>query len=160
MKFNPDIHHRKSLRLKHFNYSNVSAYFVTVCIQHKECLLGSIINSNNYLSPAGELIQNEWSSLYLRFPQITLDISVVMPNHFHAIIFIKENNTAQLGEIIRVFKSISAIKANQLLNRSGQPFWQRNYWERIIRNEQELDSLREYITNNPLQWEMDSLYSM
>jgi len=63
-----------------------------------------------------------------------------------------------VGKILRAFKSISAIEGNRLLNRRSQPFWQRNFWERVIRNEKELMMLRQYILNNPAQWELDSLF--
>ncbi len=63
-----------------------------------------------------------------------------------------------VGEILRVFKSLSGIAANRLLGRKGQPFWQRNYWEHIVRSETELHAIGDYIHNNPKQWELDSLF--
>lgn len=157
MKYHQDIHHRKSIRLKNFNYSTSAIYFITLCIHNRECVLGKIIEGRMHLSLVGECVKNEWLSLQDRFPNAILDIFVTMPNHFHGIIYLQENNKISLGNIIRSFKSISAIKANQVSNKSGA-FWQRNYWDRIVRNEQELNGLREYIENNPLKWELDSLY--
>ncbi len=77
-----------------------------------------------------------------------------MPNHVHGIVVLP-GRIAGLGNVMRAFKSISAIAANRLLVRSGRPFWQRNYFERIIRSDRELLATREYIRNNPLNWTVD-----
>ena len=177
MKYNPDVHRRRSIRLKNYDYSQAGAYFITLCIQNRECLLGEIIDWKMQLSPAGENVFLQWTNLPQRFPCLELDAFVVMPNHFHAIFFInpvgaplaapcfKSNDkdaassAPTVGKILRVFKSISGIEGNRLLNRSNQPFWQRNYWEHVIRDEKELMVLRQYTQNNPDQWELDSLYA-
>ena len=80
-----------------------------------------------------------------------------MPNHIHGIIFLQgaASSAPTLGRVVRAFKSISAIGANRLLNRAGQPFWQRNYFEHVVRDEDELHALRQYIRDNPLNWEVD-----
>lgn len=168
MKYNPDVHHRCSIRLKNYDYSQVGAYFVTMCIQNRECLLGEIVDRNMHLSPVGENVLLQWTNLPQRFSGLELDAFAVMPNHFHAIISINPvgqgavlgaaSSAPTLGKILRAFKSISAIEGNRLLNRFNRSFWQRNYWEHVIRNEKELVTLRQYILNNPAQWELDSLY--
>jgi REP element-mobilizing transposase RayT len=164
MKYNPDVHHRRSIRLKNYDYSQAGAYFVTLCIQNRECLLGEIVDRNMLLSPVGENVLLQWTNFPQRFSGLELDVFVVMPNHFHAIISINPvgqgaaSSAPTLGKILRAFKSISAIEGNRLLNRSNRSFWQRNYWEHVIRNEKELMTLRQYILNNPAQWELDSLY--
>lgn len=180
MKYHPDVHHRRSIRLKNYDYSQSGAYFITLCIQNRECLLGEIIDRKVQLSPAGENVFLQWINLSQRFSGLELDEFVVMPNHFHGIISINPvgaplaapcfvsnemgevlgaaSNAPTVGKILRAFKSISAIEGNRLLNRRSQPFWQRNFWERVIRNEKELMMLRQYILNNPAQWELDSLF--
>lgn len=168
MKYNPDVHHRRSIRLKNYDYSQTGAYFITLCIQNRECLLGEIVDGNMHLSPTGENVFFQWTNLPQRFSGLELDVFVVMPNHFHAIISINSvgqgaalgaaSGAPTVGRILRAFKSISAIEGNRLLNRSNQSFWQRNYWEHVIRNEKELMTLRQYILSNPAQWELDSLY--
>ena len=181
MKFDPDIHHRHSIRLRGYDYSTAGYYFVTFCVQGRECLFGEIVDSEVVLNNAGLMIENVWQKLPQRFPNVVLDSSVVMPNHFHGIIIIQppvgaplaapddrqNGNTNQgaassaptdnktLGDVIRSFKSISAIGANKIIGRSGQPLWQRNYYERIIRNENELHQIQQYIHDNPMQWETD-----
>jgi len=122
------------------------------------------------LNDTGRAVQAEWVRLPERFQSVDLDDFVIMPNHLHCIIHVgaglappgrgAENKGAAssaptLGDILRAFKSISAIAVNRLLGRSGRSLWQRNYYEHIVRNENELARIREYIVNNPTQWALD-----
>ena len=86
-----------------------------------------------------------------------------MPNHFHGIIIIEEDQEHQmdrkpLGRLIGVFKTLSTKRINQHGNTPGKQFWQRNYYEHIIRNEKELALIREYIMLNPVNWSIDSYF--
>ena len=172
MTLNPGIHHRRSIRLRHSDYTRPGAYFVTICIQNRECLLGHIADGQMILSDMGLMVESVWNELPQRYTGIDTDAFTIMPNHIHGIITIvgaalalPPNPTARkkgaasgaptLGVVIRAFKSISAIRVKHLLSRHGQPLWQRNYYEHIIRNEEELNRIREYIKNNPLNWEID-----
>lgn len=176
MKYNPDKHHRRSIRLQGYDYTEVGMYFVTICIWERECLLGNVvgagspISSNNNddinqpapkyieLSRYGEVIQYNWNILANKFSNVQLDEFVIMPNHVHGIIQLKTSGGEALSEIIRSFKTSSARRINQLRNLKGIPVWQRNYYEHIIRNEEVLQKIREYIFNNPLFWEQDQLH--
>ena len=170
--YNPETHRRRSIRLSGYDYSSSGAYFVTVCIKNKECLFGEIVDGMMRLNHAGELIHQIWDALPKRYEDIDLDAFVVMPNHVHGIIVPTEtpavgaglalptrkgaaSGAPTLGDVIRTFKSISAIHLNRLLTRTGQPLWQRNYYEHIIRNEAGLDRTRAYIAMNPQNWMMD-----
>lgn len=173
MQYNPEIHHRRSIRLKDYDYSQSGAYFVTVCTKDKECLLGEINNGNIKLNEAGKVAFTVWSELTNRYSSIELDEYIVMPNHFHGIVLFvgaglalpdthkagAASSAPTLGDIMRVFKSISAIKINRLIDRENRPLWQRNYYEHILRNEIELEKIREYIINNPLNWAEDENYT-
>ena len=86
MGFHSDIHHRHSIRLPQFDYSNAGAYFVTICFSERECLLSSIENKTARLSEIGHIVQTAWDELPQRFTNISLDECVVMPNHIHGII--------------------------------------------------------------------------
>jgi len=157
-RYNPEIHHRHSIRLPEYDYSNPGTYFVTICTHEKKCLFGSVTDDCMVKNNIGELIEKVWMELQKRFPTIKTDEFIVMPNHVHGIIWITEkssNGSPTLGSIIRVFKSISAIDANKIIGRSGASLWQRNYYERIIRNDYELYNIREYIKNNPAKWRYD-----
>jgi putative transposase len=86
-QYNPNIHHRRSIRLKGYDYSQAGLYFITICVQNRVCLFGDIIaNGEMILNDAGMMVKNEWWKLSDRFNNIELHDYVVMPNHFHAIL--------------------------------------------------------------------------
>lgn len=85
MKYNPNIHHRKSIRLKGYDYAQAGLYFITICLKNRLCLFGEIVNGEMMLNDAGRMVENEWLKLPQRFPNIELHEFVIMPNHFHAI---------------------------------------------------------------------------
>ena len=173
MTFDNKIHHRKSIRLRNYDYSQAGAYFITICTQDKECLFGDIVDDELQLNNAGRIIQLIWSEIPIHYPQVELDEFVIMPNHFHGIFNIRPSELGAassaptepppiaptIGQIMRRFKSMSAIAVNKSLGRSSQALWQRNYWERGVRDEKQLHGLQEYIVNNPRQWELDKLHA-
>ena len=149
VKDDPQVHRRRSIRLAGYDYSQTGAYFITICTHNRALFLQT--------EGVQEAACSVWHDLPARFPTVALDEFTVMPNHIHGIIFLMgaASSAPTLGKVIRAFKSISAIEANKALNRSGQPFWQRNYYEHIIRDEDELHALRQYIRDNPLKWDED-----
>lgn len=174
MIFNPDIHHRRSIRLNGYDYSEAGAYFVTIGTWNRECLFGSIANSNMELSSIGRIVEQEGHDIPKRFPDVELDAFVVMPNHIHGIILVgatlvvahndkscsntnKRAGTSPaptLGQIVGSFKSLCIYRCKNIGLNAGK-LWQRNYYEHIIRDEDEMNRFREYIVNNPLKWAMD-----
>jgi REP element-mobilizing transposase RayT len=92
MKYNPEIHHRRSIRLKEYDYSQMGAYFITICTHNRQCLFGMITNNELHLNEQGKMIYNYWQKLTTGFSHIQLDEFVVMPNHLHGIVFIGEEN--------------------------------------------------------------------
>ncbi|MEW6376427.1 MAG: transposase [Thermodesulfobacteriota bacterium] len=149
--------HRKSIRLKNYDYSQPGGYFVTICTNSREFYFEN-------LPELKQIVQNQWKGLEKKYLEIELDEFIVMPNHIHGIIFIvgaihelplQNRRNMILPKAIGYFKMNTSRQFNQILNRTGQPFWQRNYYEHIIRNERELSRIREYIQNNPLKWELD-----
>jgi putative transposase len=90
-KYNPDIHHRRSVHLKEYDYSQGGVYFVTICTQHRECLLGEIVNGEMQLNRWGEIAAQTWKWLAEQYWYVALDEWVVMPNHLHGIIIIVDN---------------------------------------------------------------------
>jgi len=170
MGFNPDIHHRRSVRLRDYDYSCDGAYFVTICVANRECLFGETAEGVMRLNDAGLAVAQCLQAIPVHFPQVELDEFVVMPNHLHGIIVIDRRGTAcraqveesfgrpiagSLATIIRSFKSAVTKRINQLRDNPGAPVWQRNYYERVIRDEQELNGIRQYIAGNPAKWEED-----
>lgn len=160
---------RKPLRLKHFNYSSDGYYFVTICTKNRECRFGNISNGQIVLNCAGSIVQSEWNGLCERFSGIRLDESIVMPNHVHGIValvgaqFIASNDrrpttgamnrAPTIGDMVRSFKAASTRRIRLAgITHFG---WQRNYYERVIRNENELNSFRQYVIDNPVKWNDD-----
>ena len=86
MKYNPTVHHRRSIRVKDYDYSRAGTYFLTMCLQSKRCLFGNVVNGEMMLNDAGKLVQHIWNNLPKRFLSIKLDKYVIMPNHMHGII--------------------------------------------------------------------------
>jgi len=252
-KYNPLIHHRRSIRLPGYDYTQNGAYFITLCVKNRKCLFGKIMGGKMVLNDIGKMIENQWCELQHRFKNIEIDKFIIMPNHFHGIIIIKDdrrdesrihpdidpddqsllysnnkridesrihpdidpgdqsfiysnsqridephihhqkgslrnqNNTdnelllnlkgeykirpnsqnqpkgtkkGSIGRIIQGFKSITTGKYINGVKRNGwEPFpgklWQRNYFERIIRDENELNRIRTYILNNVGKWQDD-----
>jgi len=176
--YDPKKHHRQSIRLPGYDYSRPGLYYVTICVRNGKCILGNIKKGKMILNKAGRCVNNLWLELPIRFPMIKLNAFIVMPNHIHGIIKIDQSpekvgagiapprklqmiskkgaasSTSTLGNIIRIFKSISAHQVNRLLSRSGA-LWQRNYYEHIIRNEIEWECIYKYIQANPMNWDID-----
>ncbi len=172
MRFDSDRHHRRSIRLKGYDYAQAGAYFVTICTQDRECLFGDIVEGTMWLNDAGQMVEDEWSRTSAVRPNVQLDAFVVMPNHIHGIICIADDGrgTARraptverfghpvrgsLPTIVRAFKSATTKHVNEMRQTPGVPVWQRNYYEHVIRDEYELDHIREYIVGNPARWEED-----
>jgi putative transposase len=91
MPYNPHKHHRRSIRLKGYDYSQTGGYFVTICTEHRGCLLGEIIDGEMNLNDLGRLIEQCWRDLPQRFPWVSIDEFIVMPNHVHGIIWINHD---------------------------------------------------------------------
>jgi putative transposase len=175
MTFNPEIHRRRSIRLKDYDYSQAGAYFVTICAWNKDCIFGDVENAEIRMNECGQVVRNEWLHTENIRSNVELDAFIVMPNHVHGILVIVEGGrgvlqyapskkcgfsspSQTLGSIIRGLKSSATKIINQIRNSHGVPVWQRNYYEHIIRNETELNKIREYIINNPLNWKTDENY--
>ena len=166
MRYDPEKHHRRSIRLQGYDYSRAGAYFVTLCTQNRECLFGDVVDGETRLNPVGQIAGDAWKWLASQYDYVELDEWVIMPNHLHGIIIISDgrggSRTAPtrkpIGRLVGAFKTVSTKHINKLRNTPGEKLWQRNYWEHIVRNEPELKRIREYIRNNPSQWEMDQLY--
>jgi REP element-mobilizing transposase RayT len=182
MAYNPNIHNRRSIRLKGYDYSQAGAYFITLCTQNREHLFGEILSGEMQLNAFGRIAYQEW----LKTPEIRsnleLDVFVIMPNHMHGILLLTsppirkgvlhtpqpENNMARrvqpqlqspsetVGAIVRGYKSAVTRQINSI--RGNVPVWQRNYYEHIIRDERAYHHISEYILNNPFKWEADMFY--
>jgi REP element-mobilizing transposase RayT len=171
MNFDPQKHHRRSIRLKHYDYSQGGAYYVTVNVQNRERLFGEIVNFQMILNQAGRMVDEQWNALLARFPNMEFDVYQIMPNHFHGIIVLLESTAPLLdtwqakkctvGDIVGAFKSITTneyIKGVETRNwpQFHKRLWQRNYYEHIVRDETDLKRIRDYIVANPPNWNDDT----
>jgi putative transposase len=239
MPYDPNIHHRRSIRLPQYDYAQPGAYFVTICTHERECVLGDIADGRMELNDLGDIAQGFWLQVPVRFPSVIIDACVTMPNHGHAIIVITDAGRGvvsppdpphpgtgirrgvvatpdpahpdadirrgvvatpdpahpatgirrgvvatpattptparyptdpwqggetpplrplTLGEIVAFYKYQTTKTINQIRDMVGTRFWQRNYWEHVIRNEAEMQRIREYIQANPARWRDDQLH--
>lgn len=199
-KFDPQKHHRRSIRLKGYDYSQEGAYYVTIVTWRRDFLFGEIVNQEMMLSQYGEIVQKWWQEIPVHFSNVETGAFVIMPNHVHGIIYIfeerrgtasypkgvpvpeddGENSISQnddmsgenlggetpplrgfdgiptLGQIIAYFKYQSTKEMNKADNTGTvTKFWQRNYYEHIIRDETDLQNKTDYIESNPRLWDED-----
>jgi REP element-mobilizing transposase RayT len=168
-------HHRRSIRLKSYDYSLAGAYFITVCTQDRACSLGEIVNGEMRLNDAGEIAVSVWREISEHFPSVATDEFVVMPNHIHGILVVADASVRathasplpalrgrasgpsqrSIGAIVGSFKSAAAKRINESRGTVGVSVWQRNYYEHVIRGDDALNRVRQYIIDNPAQWAMD-----
>jgi REP element-mobilizing transposase RayT len=164
--------HRKSIRLKEYDYSRPGAYFITICTRDKQCILSNIIDGKLCLREAGKIVEECWHDIPKHFSNVELDEFVIMPDHIHGIVMIHEpvgaihesplpatvyeRRTMMLPKIIGRLKMNSAKQINVLQATSGSHVWQRNYYEHIIRNSKELNNIRRYILGNPVLWGLEN----
>lgn len=187
-KYNPNIHHRRSIRLKGYDYSQAGLYFITICCDNRVCRFGHIENGEMILNELGQMAFDEWCKLSERFPNFELDVFQIMPNHMHGIILLNDvtvgagftpaqndgqpqNAQSQNGQpqgivptvfdIVGAYKSLvtnGCLDIYKTKNETMGKLWQRNYHEHIIRDEQSYQRISEYIVNNPAKWAVDKFY--
>ena len=159
-------HPRRSLRLRHYDYAQVGAYFVTVCAHERRCLFGDIVDGAMRLNDVGRIIADEWHKSARIRAEIELDTWVIMPNHFHGIAIITHSRgdrpvaptgppPRSIGALMAGFKSASTKRINAARGTPGACVWQRNYYDHVIRNEANLHRIRQYIADNPARWAED-----
>jgi REP element-mobilizing transposase RayT len=158
---------RKTTRLRDYDYRQFGAYYVTICSQNKKSIFGEVINGQMMSNEIGNIVVSCWQRLP-RFFNIKLGTWMIMPNHFHAIIWILSASVSildkdqkggvasgSLGAIIQNFKSVSTRKINKFQKTPGLKIWQYGFYDRVIRNDEELERISEYILFNPDRWEIE-----
>lgn len=205
--YDPDRQHRRSLRLKGYDYTQAGAYFVTVVVQGRLPLFGIVVDGQMRLNAAGQMVQRIWNEMPNRFPSIAMDTFIAMPNHIHGIIMVgaplvgahlpndatttmPESTTEPaaagttaggirtttavenraptrgaptrvgLGDVVGAFKSLTTLEyARGVRDMNWPPFhgrlWQRNFYEHIVRTDESMKKIRQYILDNPAQWAFD-----
>jgi putative transposase len=160
---------RRSIRARDYDYAQNGAYFVTICVAQRLCLFGDVTDGEMRYTTIGQVVESAWQNLPHHTPGLILDALVVMPNHLHGIVILpgapstnmlRENmprgpQRRSLGAVVGGFKSAVSRQVSADNLSLIRPLWQRNYYERIIRNDRELDSIRRYIEANPARWADD-----
>ncbi|MCQ8127648.1 transposase [Methylomonas rivi] len=177
MNFDPNIRHRKLIRLKGYDYSKAGLFFITICCHERVPLFGVIVNGKMILNNAGRLAYMEWQKTQELRANIVLHDFVIMPNHFHAIVEIvgahcmrpdssdieqteqgRVQRAPTVGDVIRGYKSAVTKSLRNLQGSPNSKIWQRNYYEHIIRNEAAYLKIADYIQTNPQRWLEDTYY--
>ena len=153
-------HHRRSIRLPGYDYSQPAPYFITICTQNRKFLFGDIAGGIMRLNDAGRMVRQWYTELEYKFPSVQCDEFVCMPNHVH---FIVVNVGINVGGVVQWFKTMTTNEYIRGVKQHGWPpfpgkLWQRNYWEHVIRNADELNRIRQYIRDNPANWDTDSMF--
>lgn len=125
MPYDPLRHHRRSIRLPGYDYSQNGAYFITLNVQQRACVLGSIENGVMHVSALGLLVAETWTWLADQYEYVSLGAWVVMPDHLHGIIQLRSDTgkVKPLGQIIGAFKTVSTKRINAALRTPGTHFW-------------------------------------
>ncbi|MBI4388341.1 MAG: transposase [Candidatus Omnitrophica bacterium] len=165
---------RKQLRLQNYDYSIPGYYFITICTNNRQHVFGKVIvgagpsaSPRIVLNEIGLVVKSIWEQLPDCYDGVAIDEFVVMPNHVHGILTLTATGgrpqgaapTIDLPSVVHRFKSLTAARYHKIMKQnhssSSNKLWQRNYYERIIRNENELNEIRQYILDNPIKWEED-----
>ena len=153
---------RKNTRLKEYDYSQAGYYFVTFCMKDRHEFFSHIVDAELILTKYGKIVDEVIKNLSILY-KVEIDYYVIMPDHIHLILildeFVKTTSKGKykfsLSDIIGKLKSYSSRKIRELLNEDEQFYWQKSFYDRVIRNEKELFSIRQYIHNNPINWEYE-----
>ena len=162
---------RRSIRLPGYDYTQVGAYFVTICTHNRMPLFGDVVDEEMRSNESGQIAEKVWREIPDHFDKVVIDAFVVMPNHIHGIIVIVDDHVGArhasplhrarqpskgtLGTIVGSYKSAVSKQVNEHRGTTGVPVWQRNYYEHVIRNETALHDIRHYIIHNPAKWADD-----
>ena len=167
-----ELPQRKDVRLKAFDYSSAGAYFVTVCTQDRKQILSRITTvgaihespaARVELTPIGQIVQEQIDALPIRYPNISVAHSVIMPNHIHLLLEIRADRALHEAPLQGKRSLLSKAIGNLKMNSSKQAhflypdltLWQRSYYEHVIRNERDYEETWTYIENNPAGWADD-----
>ncbi|MEW6567586.1 MAG: transposase [Chloroflexota bacterium] len=161
---------RRSVRLQEFDYGAQGAYLIAISTHQRGCLFGEVVGDAIALSPLGEIAAACWEQIPNHFPHADLDAWVVMPNHIHGILILEDRRgtpwraptrferfgrpvAGSVPTIVRSYKA--AVTARARREGLAREVWQRNYYEHVLRSDEDVQRARGYITNNPARWAMD-----
>ena len=169
--------YRRSIRIPKYDYSRTGTFFLTICAFERQCLFGEIIDDRMYLNDLGRIVEQEWNKSAQIRSEINLDEFIVMPNHLHGMVSIEKEfvgahrlrpslsatkiirppqdnlrKPRSIGAFVAGFKSSATRRINECRKTSSHPVWQRNYFEHVVRDDEDMNRIRQYITDNPIRW--------
>jgi REP element-mobilizing transposase RayT len=180
MSYEPAIHHRRSILLPGYDYAQAGGYYVTICAHYRRCLFGEVVAGRVRLGKLGEIVREEWLRACEVRPGVKPDAWVVMPNHVHGVVIVGAHGNAplplgrrwpegerahccaplrrpprSLGALISGFKGAVTRRVARSLGSRSLPVWQRGYYEHVVRDDGDLEGIRQYIGENPKRWAED-----
>ena len=158
---------RKLHRLTCWDYTQTGYYFITICTKDKRKLLSSIhqdgLDAVVLPTKIGKMILDNWKQIATVYPGVETDYVCIMPNHLHGILIInapEQQQSKSLSSIVRAFKSVTTRKYNELVPETEKNrLWQSSFYDEIIRNDDMLEDVRNYIVGNPSKWMDDPMYA-
>jgi REP element-mobilizing transposase RayT len=169
MTFDSQKHHRRSIRLKEYDYTQPGGYFITIVTYQRGLLFGEIVNEEMRLNDYGKTADECWCAIPEHFQNVEVGAYVVMPNHVHGILVINDDRRGtiyrapteqfqkpvrgSIPTIVRTYKAAVTRRIGREQNATGM--WQRNYYEHVIRNHEDWDRIHRYIETNPSMWAED-----
>jgi REP element-mobilizing transposase RayT len=175
MTYDPERHHRRSIRLPGHDYTGPATYFITACVNGREPLFGDIIAGDMHCNDFGTIVWKEWHRSGEIRAELGLAAFVVMPNHIHGLMVFEpgerplrfepphpqdssvplRREPRSLGSFVAGFKMVCTKRINELRETPGMPVWQRGYFEHIVRTDNAFAGITNYILTNPLRWHLD-----
>lgn len=156
------LRYRRRIRLQDFDYSKEGAYYITICTARREPLLATIDQGRVSPTNDGQTVIERWKWLAVKFSRVRLDEFILMPDHVHGILWLTDSERGgssaaatrmtSLTQVVGAFKTMSARDINRRMKTPGSAVWERSFYERVIRNESELNRFRQYISDNPRRW--------
>jgi putative transposase len=172
----PERRHRQSIRWQEHDYTAGGTYFVTICTADRAYLFGDVLDGEMRVNALGRIVEDEWVRTGVMRPNVEIDVFVVMPNHSHGIVTIRppefrmerggrqqgacnaplRRSAGSLGSVIAGIKATSTRRITLETNVDVTRVWQRGYYDRVIRTDEEFQAIAEYIVTNPERWQSDS----
>src|SRR5579875_1766628 len=154
---------RRSIRLRGYDYSSAGGYVVTICAYQRRHIFGRVVDGDMRVSELGRIVEEEWERTGDLRSEVLLDAFTLMPNHLHGIVILNPAETVEhrdgfraagrgLATIVGGFKAAVTRRAAGMPVLGGRPVWQRGFYDRVIRNDEELERFRTYIWENPQKW--------
>lgn len=175
MRYDPERHHRRSVRLREHDYAAGGTYFVTICTVDRACVFGEVVGDAMRTNAVGRIVEAAWVRTGVIRPEVEIDVFALMPNHLHGLVTIlpqepaatvgavgamggrgiPERGRRSLASIVAQFKASSTAAVNACRGTPGARLWQRGFYEHVVRDDRSFEAIAGYIVTNPERWQTD-----